>query len=329
MDNKYKALACALALTGCSAVCADEVKLDAFYFDLSNEFINSLHKNIDSCANEKGVKVKTHNAADDLMLQSQQIDSAINSRSVNLLLNLVDTSYAYNVADGLKDKDSRVIFVNRLPDKKVLESFEHAAFIGTDPSSSGYYQVEILKDYIAKGHKVDTNGNGKIDIVLLKGEVDHQDTRDRTQALFNGLKENKIDFNIVHVEYANWGFQQGYDAMDRAIIRNGYDKIELIVGNNDAMALGAIARLNEDKYNIAGGDKTIPVIGIDAIKEAVDAVKSGTMIGTVCNDSQTMARVAIDLFTMPDMDLQALKDKYDLSVEGRVITVPYSKITKE
>ena len=64
--------------------------------------------------------------------------------------------------------------------------------------------------------------------------------------------------------------------------------IELVIANNDEMALGAISGLQSSGYNDGSG-KTIPVFGVDATDAAKAAINAGTMIGTIKQDADGMA----------------------------------------
>ena len=65
--------------------------------------------------------------------------------------------------------------------------------------------------------------------------------------------------------------------------------VELVIANNDDMALGAISSLQSAGYNKTGG-KTIPVFGVDATDSAKDAIKNGAMVGTIKQDADGMAK---------------------------------------
>ena len=65
--------------------------------------------------------------------------------------------------------------------------------------------------------------------------------------------------------------------------------IELVIANNDDMALGAVASLQTAGYNLGEG-KTIPVFGVDAIDSAKQAIDEGKMTGTIMQDAVGMAK---------------------------------------
>lgn len=66
--------------------------------------------------------------------------------------------------------------------------------------------------------------------------------------------------------------------------------IELVIANNDEMAIGAVAALQNGGYNLEdGSSKVIPVFGVDATDAAKDAIGKGTMTGTIKQDADGMA----------------------------------------
>jgi methyl-galactoside transport system substrate-binding protein len=64
--------------------------------------------------------------------------------------------------------------------------------------------------------------------------------------------------------------------------------IELVICNNDGMAEGVIASLQEKGYNVAGAH-VVPVFGVDATDNAKALIADGAMTGTVKQDADGMA----------------------------------------
>ena len=64
--------------------------------------------------------------------------------------------------------------------------------------------------------------------------------------------------------------------------------IELVICNNDGMAEGVIASLQEKGYNVAGAH-VVPVFGVDATDNAKALIADGAMTGTVKQDAEGMA----------------------------------------
>ena len=100
--------------------------------------------------------------------------------------------------------------------------------------------------------------------------------------------------------------------------------VELVIANNDDMALGAIAALQAAGYNKNDGGKTIPVFGVDATAAAQEAIAAKAMTGTIKQDAVGMANAVVKIA----QNLMAGKDKFadvvgDLEGTWRV-NIPYS-----
>ena len=75
----------------------------------------------------------------------------------------------------------------------------------------------------------------------------------------------------------------------KALLSQLGNKIEVVISNNDSMAIGAIEALQEQGYNNGDKTKIIPVVGVDAIPEAQKLIKEGIMTGSVLQDPSAMA----------------------------------------
>ena len=94
------------------------------------------------------------------------------------------------------------------------------------------------------------------------------------------------------------------------------------------MALGAIKALSQNGYFGEGGEY-VPVVSVDGTYEALEAMESGTLYGTVLNDSENQSKAAVALImAVTDGNMQRL-ETLGYTLEGKTIRVPYVKITKE
>ena len=105
--------------------------------------------------------------------------------------------------------------------------------------------------------------------------------------------------------------------------------VELVIANNDDMALGAISSLQTAGYN-KEGTKAIPVFGVDATDAAKSAIKSGAMVGTIKQDADGMAEAIIAIAQNYFGDKDALDglDSDNLVGKWRV-NIPYHTYTGE
>ncbi len=105
------------------------------------------------------------------------------------------------------------------------------------------------------------------------------------------------------IEVANWESTQAYEKMEQIAKTFGTD-FEVIISNNDAMAIGAIKRMKEAGFftDTNGNGRIdpldelwVPIVGIDGISEAVELIEYGYLYGTVLNDSNSQAQAVVEL----------------------------------
>ena len=199
------------------------------------------------------------------------------------------------------------------------EKVEEMIDAGCDAEQSGIMQGEIAAEYINSHPEVDKNEDGKIQYVLLEGEAGHQDAISRTEYSVKTLMKNDVILEKLSYQLADWNRGQAENRMNRLISQYGKE-IELVISNNDEMALGAV-----EAYRTVGyAREDWPVIfGIDGLEDALKAVKAGEMQGSILNDrvdqAKEMAKMAVKLFEGEDFDQENLK-------EGRYYFSEYQKV---
>lgn len=199
--------------------------------------------------------------------------------------------------------------------------WEKLYYIGCDAEQSGIMQGEIVADYIKNHPEVDKNQDGKIQYILLEGEAGHQDAISRTDYSVKTLLEQGINLEKLSYQFADWNRGQAENRMSRLIEQYG-DEIELVISNNDEMALGAV----EAYKNVGYMQSDYPVIfGIDGLDDALEAVRLGTMQGTVYNDREAQARkialIAVALFRGNDVSVLGLEDERYYMAQYRKVDV--------
>ena len=156
--------------------------------------------------------------------------------------------------------------------------YDDAAQIMADGKAAMYLTVHQWATDFAKNHpEVDKNRDGEIQYVLLEGEAGHQDAISRTDFSVKTLIEKEVNLEKLSYQFADWNRGQAENRMNR-LISQYKDGIELVISNNDEMALGAV-----EAYRKAGYEQAEwPVIfGIDGLDDALEAIKAGEMQGTV------------------------------------------------
>ena len=268
---------------------------------------------------QRRIIVSTKSGNDDQQEQNEKVEEMIDAGCDVLCINLVDRTAPSRIVRMARNEDIPVIFFNREPVREDLMQWEKLYYVGCDAEQSGIMQGEIAAEYINSHPEVDKNEDGKIQYVLLEGEAGHQDAISRTEYSVKTLMKNDVILEKLSYQLADWNRGQAENRMNRLISQYGKE-IELVISNNDEMALGAV-----EAYRTVGyAREDWPVIfGIDGLEDALKAVKAGEMQGSILNDrvdqAKEMAKMAVKLFEGEDFDQENLK-------EGRYYFSEYQKV---
>lgn len=287
-----------------------EIKIGMTLYKQEDVFVSSITKNIEEIAKEKEsdgkykITMNILDAKGNLNNQNNQVDKFIAQDYDIICVNLVDRTAAAVIIDKAKAANKPVIFFNREPVEEDMERWNRLYYVGAEAEQSGEMQADIIINAYKKDkQKVDKNGDGKIQYVMLEGEQGHQDTSIRTEYCIKTITQNGIEVEKLADDTANWEGAQATTKMTKWIKTFG-DKIEVVFSNNDAMALGAVRAL--DNLNITENRPLI--VGIDGLPDALSAVKNGLMAGTVINDSKAQANLIFNI-------------AYDLAINGNVNSI--------
>ena len=164
--------------------------------------------------------------------------------------------------------------------------------------------------------------NKTVQYVLLKGEPGHPDAEARTSYVISTLNDQGYPTAELHMDTAMWDTAMAKDKVDAWISGPNADKIEVVIANNDAMAMGAIESLK------AAGKSAIPVFGVDALTEALALIKGGQMQGTVLNDANNQAKAAFQLANNL-ANGKAAGEGTNWNIENKIVRVPYVGVDKD
>ena len=307
------ALACVFSFAACSGGNAgsdsSDGEVSVFYYTFSDTYISSVRSAMDKLLSDSGVKYNNYDANGNQTTQTEQVTTAIAKGSKLLIVNVVDTGSndaAQNIVDMAKAQNIQVIFFNRSVDESVVSSYDKCVFVGTDYEMAGHMQGEMIGEYVLANYdKLDLNGDGKISYVMFKGQEGNMEAIARTQYGVEDCNKVLTEAGKPEIEFydannsnkylvdqnGTWASQAATEYMSTILAQYseaGNNMIELVIANNDDMALGAISGLQSAGYNNGTG-KTIPVFGVDATDAAKAAIKDGTMVGTIKQDADGMA----------------------------------------
>ncbi len=319
-----------LLFTGCSENSRnnnqDLTKIGVAIYKYDDNFMSYVRRHIESSANEKAT-LFINDSQNDQAKQLEQVDTMIAKKVKSLAINLVDPHAAVTIIAKAKKENLPVIFFNKEPEYEVLNSYDKTWYVGTDSKESGILQGQIIANsWTQNKEKWDLNKDGKIQYVLLKGEPGHPDAEARTKYVVEEIKNANIKVEELAIDTAMWDTAKAADKMDVWISKYG-ENIEFIIANNDAMALGALSSLEKAGY--FNNNKIIPIVGVDALPEALIKIREGKIIGTVLNDAKNQGYATFDLAFNAALGKDVLEGTQWKLDDNKAVRIPYVPITKD
>ena len=221
----------------------------------------------------------------------------------------------------VQNKDKPLVFFNRQPsdpttgkiDMDSMNWNERTYYVGFDAAGGGAVQGKLITDYLAGADaaKLDRNGDGTIGYVLCIGDVGHNDSKARTEGIRKALgtwngstdpgaaKEGSATvggktFRVVELEGkamtgtdgSTWNANAATEAMGGWATKFG-SQIDLVVSNNDGMAMGCL-----QASNYPSG---VPIFGYDANADAIEAIGAGKLTGTVSQNVDAQASATLQV----------------------------------
>ena len=338
------ALVLALSCFTAMAEMKDEYDVRVLVWKFDDTYGSSVRQGMDKWAkavgDELGCKINLtmYDAADDMAKQVEQANILVGDKPDFVIINLAEVASGQTLVDLFTEAGIPFLFYNKPPTEETYDSVVKASgsfFVGTLAREAGDMQGEILSDlWAADASKLDLNGDGTIQFVEFEGEPNNAEAIARSQysqETAEALGVPMEDVNGGEWIVANWDSAQAQEKM--LATWAAHPEIELVFANNDDMAIGVIAALNQSGYNTGNeGDKSIAVIGVDATDAAIEAIKAGKMTATVKQDGDAMGEANIRFamnYLINGKWIEGLEDRYTLNEDGVSVFIPYAKITAE
>lgn len=319
-----------------------------FYYTYGDTYISSVRAALDAALTDAGIAYQDYDSNNSQTTQTEQVTTALAQGATVLVVNLVDTGSDDAAKNILEQANGvPVIFFNRSVSEEAVTSVDNSVFVGTDYEMAGHMQGEMIGNYLVENYgTIDLNGDGVISYVMFKGQEGNAEADARTQfgqedadAVLIGAGKSALSFydsansNKYLVDQTGaWSAAAATDYMQTILSQyseaNG-NMVELVIANNDEMAIGAIAALQNAGYN-QDGATVIPVFGVDATDAAKDKIAEGSMIGTIKQDAEGMANTIATIAGnfLKGADTFAGVDSANIVGTWRV-NIPYGTYTGE
>lgn len=293
-----------LTLTGCfneeSGKNNDEkVRIGVSAFDDEAYYISDILVAIADIAkkNPNVELVIKKTSKDDLQTKQNNIKALIAAGVDGLIVNGLESSdpdsgqLSITSIRAAKTAHIPIIFYGYRPDLNNLKIYDKAFFADSEhPARSAIVQAQMIMRHWNEHSEWDKNNDGVIQYVLLKGSNGNFFAENRTywlESTFAAAQGDAIAENVAS-DRANWSPVMSEIVTEQWLLNPEFgEKIEMIIANNDSMALGALKATQ--KLN-----RPMPIYGIDGSKEALEKISSGELTGSVENSPYYLGKMAYE-----------------------------------
>jgi ribose transport system substrate-binding protein len=175
------------------------------------------------------------------------------------------------------DASVRELNAAGIPAVNYLNRLAHGRFVSY-VGSDDYRLARDIAAYLFR------HMGGKGDVLLMEGVPGAVTSRERVRGFLDAIKEWP-GMRIVATRTGQFLEDAGREAM-KAVLAEGIH-FDGVLSANDAMSLGALSALE------AAGVR-VPVIGVNALPDAIESVKTGRLLATVDFDALKIACVATE-----------------------------------
>jgi len=264
--------------------------------NVSNEFIVMLNKAMDEKARELGVVLVVTDAQRSAERQVQQVESFVAQRVDAIILNPCEVEASSPAVDKALAAGIPVINVNS--ETRTAPT----AFVGSRDEDA----ARIAMGYIAE------RLGGRGGVVMMHGYMGQAAQIKRDQGAREVLAKTP-GLNLLAEQTAEWDRAKAVTLMENWIQSYG-DRIDAVFAQNDEMAMGALIALEQARRK-----SKVLVVGVDAIADALAAVRDGRLDATVFQDARgqggTAVETAVKIIRQQPYDKQAM--------------LPFQLVTKE
>jgi len=311
------------------------VKIAVFLDNANAMYISLLKQNLEQIEKENYTKVKFtfFDAKDNQTLQNESIDNALKQDFDLFIVSVITPNLKDIESTLLKIMEKNIpLILNPDPAQDIVNFLKpHKRFvvIGADFEQSGMMEGEILVNkWNSNKEFMDKNHDNILQYVILKGRIGSPLTSLRTKYSILTLNDAGIKTEEIASKYCEWLEDCAKSSIESLFLKN-VNKIEAIISNNDAMAVGAVKALQEYGYNKGDKEKTIPVVGIDGMPAAKDLIQKGFMEGTVIVEPHELAEALYSIGMNLTLDRPPLENtNYKFDDTGFTVHLKYKEYIK-
>jgi inositol transport system substrate-binding protein len=269
-----------LLLTGCNQSTTSEKEagdggrklvVGVTMLSMQNEFIVNVHDEMAKKAEADGVELITVDAERSPLKQVEQVESFIAQKVDAIIMNPCEVEASSPAVTKALAAKIPIINVNS------ETSTKPSAFVGSDDVESARIAMKFIAEKLG----------GKGNVVMMHGYMGQAAQIKREQGAREVLKQYP-NLKLLAQQTGEWDRAKAMSLMENWIQSYG-PQINAVFAHNDEMGLGAVKALED-----AGLKNKVVVVSIDAIPDALQAVKKGTLDATVFQNAQQQGSKAIE-----------------------------------
>ena len=258
MKKALLAVLCGGLLLTSQAATAKNIVIGAPMVSFADKWQTYLQDAIrDFDAKHDDVEIKLSDANADPARLLNDVETFIDQKVDALLVVPTDPNIVKVIGRKAKKAGIPLIIVNRKPNDEDMQHI--TSYVGSDEIEGG----RIQGDYI-----VNTLNGKKGDVVILLGPLGLDAVTKRTQGNKDVFAKNQ-NINIVSEQEGKWERDRGLAIAENVLAAN--KKINVIVSNNDEMAIGAVLASRKLGFK----DEDLLIVGLDATPDALEYLGKG------------------------------------------------------
>jgi ribose transport system substrate-binding protein len=254
------------------------VRLGALIKNLDNEFFLTMQKGYEFAAARLGIDIVVGSTPTEGTAEQQLaiLEGWLNEGGFDGFIVTPFRATSLNAAlERATQLGIPLINIDELIPADAQQGIKLAAQIASNNVRAGQEAARYVIANVERGAEV----------AVIEGAPGTTSSIDRVTGFTNAVTE--AGYKVVASQPANWDRARAFEVASN--ILQGNPNVKAIFAANDGMGLGAI-----EAVEAAGLGGKVIVLSVDAIPEALEAVKAGRLAGTVAQYPDEMAILAVE-----------------------------------
>ena len=252
---------------------------------LSFPFAAAVAKGFSDAAAEAGEEAIVLDAQGDVLKQTNDIDDLLAQGVKGLAIMPNDSAVATAWADKAEQAGVAVVasasMIGDPGSRPIDDVYESLAALVTQQEVAAGYEVGTLSaKLLAEAGVEDAK------VAIIEGAAGYAEVAQRTEGFEQGMKDAGMGYQIVAAQPGDWVAEKGEAACQNILAAN--PGIDLFFNQADDMVVGCARAVDA-----VGSDAIL--VGFGGSKLAIEAIKTGSVDGTVCYKPEEIGRISFTI----------------------------------